>query len=33
MINSCEGSAGSQPVSLGGAGAQIRKDLGVAEKV
>jgi len=27
------GGAGSQPVSLGGWVAQIRKDLGVAEKV
>jgi len=25
---SCAGSAGTQPVSLGGTGAQIRKDLG-----
>jgi len=31
--HSCAGSAGSQLVSLGGTGAQIRKDLGVAEKV
>jgi len=31
--HSCAGSAGSHPVSLGGTGAQIRKDLGVAEKV
>ena len=31
--HSCAGSAGLQPVSLGGSGAQIRKDLGVAEKV
>jgi len=30
---SCAGSAELQPVSLGGTGAQIRKDLGVAEKV
>jgi len=27
------GSAGSHPVSVSGSGAQIRKDLGVAEKV
>jgi len=31
--HSCAGSAGLQSVSLGGTGAQIRKDLGVAEKV
>jgi len=31
--HSCTGSAVSQPVSLSGTGAQIRKDLGVAEKV
>jgi len=31
--HSCAGSAGSQSVSLGGTGALIRKDLGVAEKV
>jgi len=31
--HSWAGSAGSQPVSLGGTGAQICKDLGVAEKV
>jgi len=29
--HTCAGSAGSQLVSLGGTGAQIRKDLGVAE--
>jgi len=29
----CAGNARSQPVSLGGTGAQIREDLGVAEKV
>ena len=31
--HSCAGSVGSQPVSLSGTGAQIRKDLGVANKV
>ena len=31
--HSYAGGAGSQPVSLGGWVAQIRKDLGVAEKV
>jgi len=31
--HSCAGGVGSQPASLGGTGAQIRKDLGVAEKV
>jgi len=31
--HSCAGNAGSQPVPVGGSGAQIRKDLGVAEKV
>ena len=31
--HSCAGGARSQPVSLGGTGAQVRKDLGVAEKV
>jgi len=31
--HSCAVGAGSQPVSLGGWVAQIRKDLGVAEKV
>jgi len=31
--HSCAGRARSQPVSLDGTGAQIRKDLGVAEKV
>jgi len=31
--HSCAGSARSQLVSLGGTGAHIRKDLGVAEKV
>jgi len=31
--HSCAESAGSQPVSLGGTGAEICKDLGVAEKV
>ena len=34
MINTvAHGSAGSQPVSLGGWVAQIRKDLSMAEKV
>jgi len=34
MINTVtQGGAGSQPVSLGGWVAQIRKDLGIAEKV
>ena len=31
--HSCAGGAGSQLVSVGGWVAQIRKDLGVAEKV
>jgi len=31
--HSCAGGAGLQPVFLGGWVAQIRKDLGVAEKV
>ena len=31
--DSCAGGAGLQPVSLGGWVAQLRKDLGVAEKV
>jgi len=31
--HACAGSARSQQVFLGGSGAQIRKDLGVAEKV
>jgi len=31
--HSCAGSAGPQPVSLGGSDAQIRKDLAVSEKV
>jgi len=30
--HSCAGSTGSQPVFHGGSGAQIHKDLGVAEK-
>jgi len=29
----CAGSAGSQPVFISGSGAQIHKDLGMAEKV
>ena len=31
--HSCAGSAGTQPVSHDGSGAQIHKNLGVAEKV